>query len=163
VGGTPNTHPSFDPDAFYLYDLGMVVLDEPMAMEEYGVLPELDQLDALKPSRHTTFTTVGYGLQASYPDQSANPDKAARVRMVAHPHLVQINNGYVGDYAFTTSANANTGGQCSGDSGGPVFLGDSNVIAGVVSYGKNGNCAGQGGVYRVDRADDLDWIATFTG
>lgn len=38
------------------------------------------------------------------------------------------------------------------------FIGKSNVIGGVTSYGKNGNCAGTGGVYRVDRADDLGWL-----
>lgn len=26
------------------------------------------------------------------------------------------------------------------------------------SLSKDGNCAGTGGVYRVDRADDLDWL-----
>jgi hypothetical protein len=35
------------------------------------------------------------------------------------------------------------------------------VVAGVTSFGINGNCAGTGGVYRVDRADDLTWLATF--
>ena len=44
---------------------------------------------------------------------------------------------------------------------GPNFLGTSNVVAGVTSFGMNGNCAGTGGVYRVDRADDLTWLATF--
>src|SRR5262245_42590327 len=27
VGGTPHTHPSYDPNAFFLFDLGVVVLD----------------------------------------------------------------------------------------------------------------------------------------
>jgi len=31
----------------------------------------------------------------------------------------------------------------------------------VTSFAMNGNCAGTGGVYRIDRADDLDWLATF--
>src|SRR5688572_26810103 len=45
AGGTPYTHPDYDPNAFFLHDLGVVVLDEPMVMDEYGVLPELNQLD----------------------------------------------------------------------------------------------------------------------
>jgi hypothetical protein len=32
------------------------------------------------------------------------------------------------------SANAATGGTCFGDSGGPHFIGDSNVLAGVSSF-----------------------------
>ena len=33
VGGTPYTHPDYDPDAFVLRDVGVVVLDEEVAME----------------------------------------------------------------------------------------------------------------------------------
>jgi len=164
ASGTPYTHPEYDPNAFYLHDLGVVVLDTPVVMDEYGVLPALDQLDALKSGKvkkDTFFTAVGYGLQKAFPDAASWKDVALRVRMVSHPRLIQINTGYTGDGSIILSNNANTGGTCFGDSGGPNFLGDSNVVAGVTSFGKNGTCAGQGGVYRVDRADDLDWLATF--
>jgi hypothetical protein len=161
VGGTPYTHPQYNPNAFYLFDLGIVVLDEPMEMEEYGALPRLNQLDALKTQRgkqDVTFTAVGYGLQKSFPDAAAWKNASARVRMVANPHLIQINTGFTGDFSLLLSNNANTGGTCFGDSGGPNFIGESNVVGGVTSFGINGNCAGTGGVYRVDRADDLDWL-----
>jgi V8-like Glu-specific endopeptidase len=161
VGGTPSTHPSYNPNAFYLFDLGVVVLDAPMVMSEYGELPSLNQLDALKTRRghnNNTFTAVGYGLQQSFPDAASWKEHNVRVRMFATPHLIQINGGLVGDYSLLLSNNAHTGGTCFGDSGGPNFIGDSNVLAGVTSFGLNGNCAGTGGVYRVDRADDLDWL-----
>ncbi len=48
-----------------------------------------------------------------------------------------------------------------GDSGGPQFLNDTNIVAAVTSFGLNGNCAGIGGGYRVDTADDLAWLAGF--
>ena len=84
-----------------------------------------------------------------------------KVRMVANPKLNQINTpGFTGDFSLLLSNNAHTGGTCFGDSGGPNFIGSSNVIGGVTSYG-GGNCVGRGGVYRIDRADDLDWLATF--
>lgn len=164
VGGTPYTHPNFDPNAFFLYDLGVVVLDEPVVMAQYGALPTLNQLDSLKTQRgkkDVTFTAVGYGLQQSFPDAASWKEHNARIRMVAHPKLNQINGGIVGDFSLLLSNNANTGGTCFGDSGGPNFIGTSNVVGGVTSFGMNGNCAGTGGVYRVDRADDLDWLATF--
>jgi len=89
------------------------------------------------------------------------PDQAQKVRMVAHPKLISINTGYTGDGSIILSNNAHTGGSCFGDSGGPNFVGTSNVVGEVTSFGKNGACGGTGGVYRVDRSDDLTWLATF--
>jgi hypothetical protein len=163
AGGTVHTHPNYDPNAFFLFDLGVVVLDSPMKMKAYGALPPLNVLDAMATQRglqDVTFTAVGYGLQ------EINPVfiEAARVRMVAYPHLIQINvPGFTGDFSILLSNNHSTGGTCFGDSGGPNFIGTSNVIGGVTSFGKNGNCAGTGGVYRVDRADDLDWLHSAYG
>jgi len=165
VGGTPYTHPSYNPNAFFLYDLGVVVLDVAMPMASYGALPALNQLDALKTRRgqqDTTFTAVGYGLQQSFPDAASWKENNVRVRMLATPRLIGINvPGFTGDFSMLLSNNANTGGTCFGDSGGPNFVGNSNVIGGVTSFGRNQTCVGFGGVYRIDRADDLDWLATF--
>jgi hypothetical protein len=167
AGGTPYTHPDYDPNAFFVRDVGVVVLDEPYASPngEYGELPKLNELDALKTKRGqqgTTFTAVGYGLQKSFPDAASWKTVANRVRMVATPHLIQINvPGFTGDFSMLLSNNANTGGTCFGDSGGPNFLGDSNVVAGVTSFGINGNCAGTGGVFRMDRSWSLDWVSSF--
>ena len=83
------------------------------------------------------------------------PDQALKVRMVAHPKLISINSGYTRDGSIIQSNNAHTGGTCFGDSGGPNFIGTPNVVGGVTSFGKNGTCGGTGGVYRVDRSDDL--------
>ena len=162
VSGDAYTHPNYNPNAFFLYDLGVVVLDEPVYMDEYGVLPQQDVLDKMAKRRgqqDVTFTAVGYGLQESFPTAAAWKENNVRVRMVAYPKLNQINApGFTGDYSLLLSNNHKTGGTCFGDSGGPNFIGDSNVLAGVTSYGLNGNCAGTGGVYRVDRSDDLDWL-----
>lgn len=162
VSGTAYTHPQYDDAAFYLYDLGVVVLDEPVLLDEYGTLPTLDQLDALKTAKKgVTFTAVGYGLQKSFPDAASWKTQAERLRMVSYPKLNQINTGFTGDSSLLLSNNAHTGGTCSGDSGGPNFLGGSTVIAGVTSFGLNSTCAGTGGVYRIDRADDLAFISSF--
>jgi hypothetical protein len=159
VGGTPYTHPDYNEAAFWLYDLGVVVLDEPMEMDQYGELPEPDELDSLP--RRAVFTAVGYGLQRAFPDAAAWKDEDTRTRMVAHPRLVQINTGFTGDGSLVLSNNAKTGGTCFGDSGGPNFVGNTNVVGGVSSFGMSWSCGGIGGVYRVDRADDLAWLATF--
>lgn len=167
VGGTPYTHPDYDPDAFFIRDVGVVVLDEPYASPNgvYGALPQLNQLEAMATRRgrqDLTFTAVGYGLQKSFPDAASWKNSALLIRMLARPRLIQINvPGLTGDFSILLSNNAHTGGTCFGDSGGPNFIGDSNVVGGVTSYGLNGNCAGTGGVFRLDRAWALDWVSSF--
>jgi len=167
TGGTPYTHPDYDPNRFFIRDLGVVLLDRnrAMPMSKYGKLPAADILSTLNSKRgqqDVTFTAVGYGLQQSFPDAASWKNVAQRIRMVAYPHLLQIDTAFVGDFSILLSNNASTGGTCFGDSGGPNFIGSSNVIGGVTSYGINGNCAGTGGVYRLDRSWNLDWIrATF--
>jgi hypothetical protein len=162
VRGTPYTHPDYDPAAFFLRDVGVVVLDEPVFTATYGVLPGLNQFDALKTRRglqETWFTAVGYGLQRINPVFV----EADLNRRVAYPHLVQINvPGLTGDFSLLLSNNAATGGTCYGDSGGPNFLGSSNVIAAVTSYGFT-DCVGTGGVFRMDRDYSRDWVMSFLG
>jgi hypothetical protein len=159
-------HPDYETAPFFVHDVGMIELAQPVDLPPgtYGELPPVDSLDALIPSARTTFTAVGYGLQAA---QLLNPTpqaqtEGARVRMVANPHLIGINiPGFIGDFSLLLSNNAATGGTCFGDSGGPNFLGDTNVIAGVTSFGLNANCAGTGGVFRLDRKNVLDFIEGF--
>jgi len=160
--GTTYTHPDYNPNAFFVRDVGVVVLDEPVVgITEFGALPELNELDAMATQRgkkDVTFTAVGYGLQYINPVFV----EAERVRMVATPHLIQINTpGFTGDFSLLLSNNHSTGGTCFGDSGGPNFIGDSNVVGGVTSFGINGNCAGTGGVFRMDRSWSLDWVSSF--
>jgi secreted trypsin-like serine protease len=160
-----HTHPLFHEGAFVLHDVGIVILSRPVPMSTYGVLPTVNQLDQLKTQRgkqDVTFTAVGYGLQQSFPDQAMFLAHNVKVRMVATPHLLQINvPGFTGDFSLLLSNNASTGGTCFGDSGGPNFLNNTNVVAGVTSFGINGNCAGTGGVFRLDRQNVLDFINSF--
>jgi hypothetical protein len=164
--GGPNTieatawtaHPDFTEAQFYLHDVGLILLSKPinLASSQYGRLPAVNQLDALKPGNRSTFTAVGYGIQY------INPVKleSQRIRMFAEPRLVQINNkNSTGDFSLLLSNNANTGGTCFGDSGGPNYLGSTNVVAGVTSFSRSADhCVGSGGVFRLDRANVLDFI-----
>ncbi len=163
VDGTTFTHPDYDPAAFLLYDLGVVILDKPMYMDEYGALPELGVLDGIKGAdKKGALTAVGYGLQTINPVFLAGE----RDRLVTTLDILNT-QGVFGVPKGTSVAvsgsgvfgdAASSGGTCFGDSGGPQFLADTNVVVAVTSFGLNGNCAGTGGGYRVDAADDLDWL-----
>jgi secreted trypsin-like serine protease len=154
-----HAHPLFTESQFFLHDVGVVLLTKAFKLpaDQYGKLPTPDQLDTLHPGSATTFTAVGYGLQLINPVHI----EAQRIRMFAEPHLIQINTPSVGDFSMLLSNNAATGGTCFGDSGGPNYLGSSSVIAGVTSFGRNGNCAGTGGVFRLDRRNVLDFVGQY--
>ena len=165
-------HPLYETDdPFYMHDVGIVILEEPYDPGVFGKLPEeADQFDNLPwPSGRrdkTWFTSVGYGRQAIFSDEEQWHLESVRVRMVANPFLLQLNvPGITGDYSLLLSNNHATGGTCFGDSGGPNFLGkeddETNIVAGVTSFGMNQNCAGTGGVFRMDRKDVLDFVEPF--
>ncbi len=126
VGGTPYTHPNYNPNAFRLYDLGVVVLDEPIPMAKYGALPGLNVLDTLARRRglqDVTFTAVGYGLQESFPEPASSLANNLSIRMAAYAHLIQINPpGFTADFSLLLSNNHAIGGTCFGDSGRPISL-----------------------------------------
>ena len=157
---TWSAHPLFSEAAFFLHDVGVVVLQTPgvrLKQSSYGVLPTEDELDSLRPRASTVFTSVGYGVQRINPVFVT----AERIRMFAQPHLIQIDTGLTGDFSLLLSNNHRTGGTCFGDSGGPNFLGTSNVIAGVTSFGLNGTCGGTGGVFRLDKREVLDFVNSY--
>ena len=162
-----HTHPEYADGPFVLHDVGVVKLCSMVIVgsNQYGVLPSVDQLDSLKTRRgkqDVTFTAVGYGLQKSFPDAVSFKESRLRIRMIATPHLLQINvPGFTGDFSMLLSNNAATGGTCFGDSGGPNFLGNTNTVAAVTSFGISDTCGGTGGVFRMDRQNVLDFVNGF--
>ena len=164
VDGTPFTHPDYVDAAFFLYDVGVVVLDEPVILDSYASLPDLGAIDEMgKGRKNNTITAVGYGLQ------KINPVfvQGERVRLQADLMVVNT-NGVAGigsinpGQSIAVSGDAKHGGTCFGDSGGPQVIGeDGHTIGAVTSFGLNGNCAGIGGGYRIDQQDDLDFLHSF--
>ncbi len=158
-------HPDYPNAPFFVHDVGMIELAQPYDPGVFGSLPAVDSFDQYTTRRglnRVTFTSVGYGLQQSFPDAASWLASNTRTRFVAHPRLVQINvPGFTGDFSMLLSNNANTGGTCFGDSGGANFLGDTSIVAGVTSFGLNSTCGGTGGVFRTDRQNVQDFINDF--
>lgn len=161
------THPNYDDGAFFLHDVGVVILSEPVHSNTYGTLAEvglLDQLGTRRGLQDQLFTPVGYGVQGIVPNP--NEIQAALVRYRATTRLVDV-RGTAGIPAGTSVMFSNNpgqaarGGTCFGDSGGPVFQQGTNVIVAVTSFGLNANCVGVGGGYRIDTVDDQAFINQF--
>jgi len=164
--GTAYPHPRYDDSLFFHYDLGVVVLHEPVSMPRYGELPELGYLDRFMRMEKSArrFTVVGFGLEKVLPKLSEGGDR----RMRATVKLNTLNGtGDAPRGSFAVFSNnpgrPHRGGTCFGDSGGPIFDAGTRIIVAVTSFGQSPNCTGIGGGYRVDQADDLTWLATRFG
>lgn len=142
-------------------DVGLVILDQPITLGEYGVLAVAGSLDRLATRRglqETTFTASGYGLTEVSPVKVTS----FRERLMAQAKLTNLGSALTDGFNLQTNGNGKgRGGTCSGDSGGPVFSGgfESNVIVAVTSFGLNEWCRGTDFAYRTDQQQVIDWIA----
>jgi len=175
VEGVANTNPMYrSPEnpygggnglpAFSYRDTGIVVLNEPIYLNEYAALPEAGFVDTLKNKTPVDF--VGYGVQEqimAYPGQSPRDRwTGLRVRMYAPSELVSGQFVHSAEYMrLAMNPGGGSGGTCFGDSGGPDLLGGTNVVLAVNSYVTNANCTGVGYSARVDVPETLEWINTF--
>src|SRR6266705_3104004 len=147
-----------------IHDVGLVILDQALAMPRYGKLPTAGLLDGLGTARGTqgtVFTVSGYGLSLRVQDHSALSNISFRERLMVQSTLVNLNSALTDGYNLQTQGNGDgRGGTCSADSGGPVFLGasSSNLIVAVTSFGLNALCRGTDFGYRLDHLDVLNWI-----
>jgi hypothetical protein len=143
-------------------DAGIVVLDEPVTFPtDFASIAEPGALDPLSRRRGQLgylFTISGYGVSDNWPP--TQPILSLRVRLMAEAKLNNLNNSWTDGFNIQLSSapGNNRGGICSGDSGGPILWGDTDIIVGITSFGKREQCLGNGYAYRVDQADLLEWI-----
>jgi hypothetical protein len=146
------------------YDVGVVVLEEPVRMATYGALPEPGLVDTLKEGQR--LTTVGYGAT----DLESGREPPPRPQLVypddrysATVRLLNTNNA-VGDQLVKTTGVSLIKGKgeasCFGDSGGPLVVGDQQTIVGITSFGAP-LCRGPGYYQRVDLPGVLKWVRSF--
>jgi V8-like Glu-specific endopeptidase len=147
------------------HDVGLIVLD-PGAVEAvypdidtYGALAPVGYADTLGTGTGAVVTVSGYGVTASKGKNGQNV-VSYRERLMGQTFIINARNPNSGGYNLELAGNFGNGrvGTCFGDSGGPVFAGDTNVVLAVNSFVKNYSCGGQGFSYRVDSADVQAWM-----
>lgn len=164
-------HPQYDDyNQFpYTYDVGVILLQTPIVVSEYGQLPTLRQFDFLDKQRGSNngdrvFTSVGYGRQEIVPVSSESL-RNDWVRMVATSSLINTRSANTGGVSFVYSENPGggngTGGTCFGDSGGPQFYKNTRTIASVTSFGITAQCNGNGYSFRTDIPQTLDFVTPY--
>jgi hypothetical protein len=159
--GTPHTHPDFGAGFPDTADIGVVVLDTPVLTITPARVPSAGYLDDLSTQRGLNdvyFTHVGYGTQ------SVRPRLVSQVvRYQGVSSLVNLLNAFTDGFNLQTTANPGNGrsGICFGDSGGPAFFENTDIVAGIHSFVKNPNCTGIAFSYRADTATSLNFLAGF--
>jgi hypothetical protein len=175
TSGRAVPHPNYDDYADFpnTYDIGVVLLDEPIYVAEYGTLPALGQFDYLSTKRGSigkrSAVIVGYGLQGRIPPFSS--DEWRRYQAVSSVANLGAGFGVLGyqNFQFTNNPGkgSGSGGTCSGDSGGPAFWIDpttgqeTTVIMAVNSYSITPRCNGTDYQFRTDIAEALDFVTPY--
>ena len=151
--GSPTTPDTRDV-AVYTLDRAITTLT-PATIADVGFL---DDLATRRGLRNMYFITVGYGLQQRKPYLINE-----QLRMYAVSDLINLRSALVGGYGLQTTNNPGDGrgGNCSGDSGGPILYRDSDVIVAVNSFGLNNTCKGNDFAYRVDSPDAHAFVTSF--
>jgi hypothetical protein len=146
------------------YDVGIVVLDEPLYMDEYGTVAGVNFLDEFTKAIGTKdpfFTSVGFGVNNDLPQHYA----WYLARYKGDQRLTNLKNALIRGYNVQLSNNPGlgngSGGTCSGDSGGPIFYGDTNMVVAVNSFGIAPHCVGTDYAFRVDIQEAQDFIYSF--
>jgi hypothetical protein len=141
-----------------IQDAGIVILDEPVHLAEYPSLAEAGSLTPLATQRgrqDVTFTLSGYGITQLVPFFDSR-----RTRLMATSQLVNLRNVLTAGFNLQTTANPGRGrgGACFGDSGGPVFYSNTDVIVAITSFGITPWCTGIDFAWRTDTDAVINWI-----
>jgi hypothetical protein len=142
-------------------DVGVVVLDEPVALPEYGRLPAEGFLDGRDASA-ASYTLVGYGAQDVVSGHGGRFPIFTFERNRAGSKLVNTANRLGDEFArFSTNPGADRGGIGPGDSGGPALVGDGPTIAAIGSHGPSRFATGEVYFTRLDTASALAFVKQF--
>lgn len=158
--GTYDINPSYGHDTHDPGDIAVIILNKPVRRMEPASLPPARLLDDMKKGQELKgqeFVAVGYGT--------------LRDNKTGGPHaLGDYGERYYAEQTFSAlkpywlqlSMNPSTGdgGTCYGDSGGPHFLGDSNMVVSLTVTG-DAWCRATDVTYRLDTDSARSYLSQF--
>jgi hypothetical protein len=166
--GTYHLNPNYGHDAHDPHDVAVIVLDEPIpsttADPDNGIdpaqLPTAGLLDEMKKDhelKNQTFVTVGYGSLRDDKTKGWQAIGDAGERYVAEQTFLALK-----PYWLQISMNPSTGsgGTCYGDSGGPHFWGDTDMVVSLTVTG-DAWCRATDVTYRLDTDSARAYLSEF--
>jgi secreted trypsin-like serine protease len=142
--GTFHADPAYPGPTSDPHDIAVVVFDKPIRGITPALLPRADSLSGLSSTQQ--FTSVGYGAYEVTNEPGGHRYLYDDVRMVATGTLNAVNNSWL---RISMNPSTGNGGTCYGDSGGPNFLGTTNVVAATTITGDS-VCRSTNVDYRLD-------------
>lgn len=165
--GTAVPHPSYDDFSGFptTFDVGVVELDESAPVTTFGELAPLGTAETLagdtgRNRNNALVENVGYGVQSvqPHPMEVESRYKSTSRIVEVNGHTATAGNLHT---LNNPSAVGGRGGTCFGDSGGPVFVNNTNQVIAVVSFGYSATCHGADYSWRVDTVDSYDFLQPF--
>jgi V8-like Glu-specific endopeptidase len=153
--GTFEADPLYNQSQSDPHDIAVVVLDKPVRGITPAELPEADSLSNLSGSQ--TFTSVGYGAYEVTKGPGGRQYLYNDVRMVATGTLNSTNPSWL---RISMNPSTGNGGTCYGDSGGPNFLGTTDIIAAITITG-DAVCRSTNVVYRLDTESAREFLSQY--
>ena len=152
--GTWHADPRYNGAQSDPHDIAVVVLDTAPGITP-ARLPAAGSLSSL--SRGQRITSVGYGAHEVTRAPGGHQYLYDDVRMVATGTLDAVTPAWL---RVSMNPARGDGGTCYGDSGGPNFLGDSDVVAATTITG-DAICRATNVDYRLDTPSARDFLATY--
>jgi secreted trypsin-like serine protease len=137
------------------HDIAVVVLDKAVKGITPARLPAADSLSGVTGSQQ--FTSVGYGAYEVTSGPGGHDLLYDDVRMVATGTLNSITPAWL---RISMNPSTGNGGTCYGDSGGPNFLGTTDIVAGTTITGDMW-CRSTNVDYRTDTASARSFLGRY--
>ena len=153
--GTWYADPLYDQKQSDPHDIAVVVFDKPVKGIVPARLPAAGSLSNLSASQQ--FTSVGYGAYEVTKGPGGHRYLYNDTRMVATGTLNATNPAWLRNSMNQATGN---GGTCYGDSGGPNFLGDTDIVAATTITG-DAICRATNVDYRLDTPSARAFLGQF--
>jgi secreted trypsin-like serine protease len=153
--GTFHVDPLYPGPQSDTHDIAVVVLDEAVTGITPARLPAAGSLSALPSNQR--ITSVGYGAYEVTNQPGGHRFLYDDVRMVATGTLNATTKAWL---RVSMNPALGNGGTCFGDSGGPNFLGTTDIVAGITITGDS-VCRATNVDYRLDTASARAFLAGY--
>jgi V8-like Glu-specific endopeptidase len=153
--GTFHADPLYPGNQSDAHDIAVVVFDKPIKGITPAQLPEAGSLSDLSSTQR--FTSVGYGAYEVTNEPGGHRYLYDDRRMVTTGELNSINPTWL---RISMNASTGSGGTCYGDSGGPNFLGTTNIVAAITITG-DAVCRSTNVDYRLDTESARAFLGQF--